>query len=123
MQLSVKTVNDLDAALDHIAQYSSQHSEAVLAEDPAVLERFLQEVDAAVYANASTAFTDGGEFGFGAEIGISTQKLHAGGPMALPELTSYKWVVRGKGKFGACSLELFSAFFLTVKPQNLKCKI
>ncbi|MCC6459306.1 MAG: glutamate-5-semialdehyde dehydrogenase, partial [Saprospiraceae bacterium] len=99
MQLAVKTVAGLDEALDHIEQYSSRHSEAILAEDPAVAERFLQEVDAAVvYANASTAFTDGGEFGFGAEIGISTQKLHARGPMALPELTSYKWVVRGEGQ-------------------------
>jgi len=99
MRLSVKTVAGLDEALDHIARHSSKHSEAVLAEDPAVVERFLAEVDAAaVYANASTAFTDGGQFGMGAEIGISTQKLHARGPMALPELTSYKWVVRGTGQ-------------------------
>lgn len=99
LKLSVKTVTGLDQALDHIAHYGSQHSEAVVAEDPAVIERFLREVDAAaVYANASTAFTDGGQFGMGAEIGISTQKLHARGPMALPELTSYKWVVRGDGQ-------------------------
>ena len=73
--------------------------QAVIAEDPAIVEQFLNEVDAAtVYANASTAFTDGAQFGMGAEIGISTQKLHARGPMALPELTSYKWVVRGSGQ-------------------------
>jgi glutamate-5-semialdehyde dehydrogenase len=99
LRLSIKTVSGLDEALDHIDRYSSRHSEAVVAEDPAVIERFLREVDAAaVYANASTAFTDGGQFGMGAEIGISTQKLHARGPMALPELTSYKWVVRGAGQ-------------------------
>jgi glutamate-5-semialdehyde dehydrogenase len=97
--MSVKTVDGLDQALDHIHRYSSKHSEAVMAEDPAVIERFLNEVDAAaVYANTSTAFTDGGQFGMGAEIGISTQKLHARGPMALPELTSYKWIVRGDGQ-------------------------
>ena len=80
MKLSIKTVGDLDEALDHIHCFSSQHSEAVLAEDPAVIRRFLDEVDAAaVYANTSTAFTDGGQFGMGAEIGISTQKLHARG--------------------------------------------
>ena len=99
LRLSIKTVASLDEALDHIHRYSSKHSEAVVAQDPAVIERFLDEVDAAaVYANASTAFTDGGQFGMGAEIGISTQKLHARGPMALPELTSYKWVVRGTGQ-------------------------
>jgi glutamate-5-semialdehyde dehydrogenase len=99
MRMSVKTVEGLDQALDHIHRYSSKHSEAVMAEDPAVIERFLNEVDAAaVYANTSTAFTDGGQFGMGAEIGISTQKLHARGPMALPELTSYKWIVRGDGQ-------------------------
>jgi glutamate-5-semialdehyde dehydrogenase len=99
LRMSIKTVDDLDAALDHIHRYSSKHSEAVIARDRAVIERFLDEVDAAaVYANASTAFTDGGQFGMGAEIGISTQKLHARGPMALPELTSYKWVVRGDGQ-------------------------
>jgi glutamate-5-semialdehyde dehydrogenase len=99
LKLSVRSVAGLDEALDHIDRYSSKHSEAVVAEDAAVIERFLQEVDAAaVYANASTAFTDGGQFGMGAEIGISTQKLHARGPMALTELTSYKWVVRGDGQ-------------------------
>jgi glutamate-5-semialdehyde dehydrogenase len=99
MKLAVKTVDGLEAALEHIAQYSSKHSEAVLAQDETVVEAFMQQVDAAVvYANASTAFTDGGEFGMGAEIGISTQKLHARGPMALPELTSYKWMVKGNGQ-------------------------
>jgi len=99
MKLSVKTVGSLDEALEHIHRHSSKHSEAIIAEEPKVIERFLDEVDAAaVYANASTAFTDGGQFGMGAEIGISTQKLHARGPMALPELTSYKWVVRGDGQ-------------------------
>jgi glutamate-5-semialdehyde dehydrogenase len=99
MKLSVKTVDGLDEALQHIRKHSSKHSEAIVAEDPGVIERFLNEVDAAaVYANTSTAFTDGAQFGMGAEIGISTQKLHARGPMALPELTSYKWVVRGKGQ-------------------------
>ncbi len=99
MKMSIKTVNDLEEALDHIADYSSKHSEAVIAEDQNVIEYFLKNVDAAVvYANASTTFTDGTQFGMGAEIGISTQKLHARGPMALQELTSYKWVVRGQGQ-------------------------
>jgi glutamate-5-semialdehyde dehydrogenase len=99
MKLAVKTVDGLDAALDHIVQYSSKHSEAIISEDNNNIERFLNEVDAAaVYANASTAFTDGGQFGLGAEIGISTQKLHARGPMGLDELTSYKWIVKGKGQ-------------------------
>ena len=99
MKMSVKTVDSLGNALEHIARHSSKHSEAIISENPATVEKFLRSVDAAVvYANASTAFTDGGEFGFGAEIGISTQKLHARGPMALPELTSYKWVVRGDGQ-------------------------
>lgn len=99
LKLSIKTVQNLDEALDHIATYSSKHSEAILSENPEAIERFLNEVDAAaVYANASTAFTDGNQFGLGAEIGISTQKLHARGPMALRELTSYKWVVRGSGQ-------------------------
>jgi len=99
LRMSIRTVSGLDEALDHIDRYSSRHSEAIVAEDAAVIDRFLAEVDAAaVYANTSTAFTDGGQFGMGAEIGISTQKLHARGPMALPELTSYKWVVRGDGQ-------------------------
>ncbi|MEL7247314.1 MAG: glutamate-5-semialdehyde dehydrogenase [Bacteroidota bacterium] len=99
MQLAVKVVDSLEAALDHIAQYSSRHSEAIIAEDTSTCEAFLKQVDAAVvYANTTTAFTDGAQFGLGAEIGISTQKLHARGPMALRELTSYKWVVRGDGQ-------------------------
>ena len=101
-KMSVKTVPNLQAALDHIDQYSSRHSETIVAEDPDVQSQFLRDVDAAVvYTNASTAFTDGAQFGMGAEIGISTQKLHARGPMALPELTSYKWVVKGDGHIRA----------------------
>ena len=104
LRMSVKTVGDLEEALEHIHQYSSKHSEAIVAEDADTIEQFLNRVDAAaVYANTSTAFTDGGQFGMGAEIGISTQKLHARGPMALPELTSYKWVVRGSGQIRAGS--------------------
>lgn len=97
--MAIKTVDDLDGALDHIRRYSSKHSEAIISSVPANTERFLKEVDAAVvYSNASTAFTDGGQFGLGAETGISTQKLHARGPMALEEMTTYKWVVRGAGQ-------------------------
>lgn len=97
-KMSVKTVGGIDEALAHIAEYSSRHSEAIVAEDAATIDTFLNSVDAAaVYANASTAFTDGGQFGMGAEIGISTQKLHARGPMGLEALTSYKWLVRGDG--------------------------
>jgi len=99
LRMSIKTVSGLAEALEHIHSYGSKHSEAIVAEDPQTIEAFLNSVDAAaVYANTSTAFTDGGQFGMGAEIGISTQKLHARGPMALPELTSYKWVVRGSGQ-------------------------
>ena len=99
LKLSVKTVSSLEEALDHIARYSSMHSEAIIASDPVVKDEFLKRVDAAVvYANTSTAFTDGAQFGLGAEIGISTQKLHARGPMALQELTSYKWVIEGDGQ-------------------------
>lgn len=99
LKMSVKTVSNLQEALDHIDSYSSRHSETIVAEDPEIQEIFLRNVDAAVvYSNASTAFTDGSQFGMGAEIGISTQKLHARGPMALPELTSYKWVVKGNGQ-------------------------
>jgi glutamate-5-semialdehyde dehydrogenase len=99
MKMSIKTVTGLDEALKHIHHYSSKHSEAIIAEDPLCIQQFLNNVDAAaVYANTSTAFTDGGQFGMGAEIGISTQKLHARGPMALPELTSYKWIVKGSGQ-------------------------
>jgi len=102
LRMSIKIVGGLDEALDHILRFSSRHSEAIIAQDPETIEQFLNRVDAAVvYANTSTAFTDGGQFGMGAEIGISTQKLHARGPMALPELTSYKWVVRGSGQIRA----------------------
>ena len=98
-KMAIKTVNDLDGALAHIRKYSSQHSEAIVAEDEQTQEVFLQRVDAAaVYANTSTAFTDGAQFGLGAELGISTQKLHARGPMALAAMTSYKWVIRGNGQ-------------------------
>ncbi len=99
LRMSIKTVSGLAEALEHIHTYSSKHSEAIVAEDSSAIEQFLNNVDAAaVFANTSTAFTDGGQFGMGAEIGISTQKLHARGPMALPELTSYKWVIRGSGQ-------------------------
>jgi glutamate-5-semialdehyde dehydrogenase len=98
LQLAIKTVGGLTQALEHIAAFGSRHSEAIVSEDPAAIEHFLQAVDAAaVYVNASTAFTDGAQFGLGAEIGISTQKLHARGPMGLAELTTYKWQVRGTG--------------------------
>ncbi len=98
-KMSIKTVANLQEALDHIDTYSSRHSEAIISSIPEHIDQFLQAVDAAaVYANTSTAFTDGGEFGLGAEIGISTQKLHARGPMGLQELTSYKWVIRGEGQ-------------------------
>lgn len=97
-KMSIRTVDSFEEALEHIYKYSSKHSEAIVAEDDKTIEEFLLRVDAAaVYANASTAFTDGAQFGLGAEIGISTQKLHARGPMALRELTSYKWLVRGDG--------------------------
>lgn len=97
--LAVKVVNSLDEALDHIDRYGSGHSEAIVSRDEQAIDRFLREVDAAcVYANASTRFTDGSQFGMGAEIGISTQKFHARGPMALREITSYKWCIRGDGQ-------------------------
>ncbi len=99
LKMSVKTVASLEEALRHISHYSSRHSEAIIADDPAAKEIFLKRVDAAVvYANTSTAFTDGAQFGLGAEIGISTQKLHARGPMALKELTTYKWIIEGNGQ-------------------------
>ena len=98
-KMSVKTVDSVIDAVAHIKKYSSGHSEAIIAEDVQVIDYFLNQVDAAVvYANASTAFTDGGQFGLGAEIGISTQKLHARGPMGLEALTSYKWLVYGDGQ-------------------------
>lgn len=99
LKMSIKTVSDLDEALDHIATFSSKHSEAIISENKESLELFRKSVDAAaVYCNVSTAFTDGAQFGLGAEIGISTQKLHARGPMALEELTSYKWIIDGDGQ-------------------------
>lgn len=99
LKMSIKTVASLQEALDHIAQYSSKHSEAIISENEENIDTFLLQVDAAaVYANASTGFTDGNQFGLGAEIGISTQKLHARGPMALNELTSYKWMIKGTGQ-------------------------
>jgi len=97
--MSIRTVDSPEQALEHIAHYGSRHSESIVTEDEAAKETFLRKVDAAcVYANVSTAFTDGAQFGFGAEIGISTQKLHARGPMALPELTTYKYQITGNGQ-------------------------
>lgn len=97
--LAVKVVGDVDEAIAHIARHSTGHSDAVLTQDPSVAERFTRLVDsAAVYVNASTRFTDGGEFGLGCEMGISTQKLHARGPMGLQELNTYKYVIRGDGQ-------------------------
>ncbi|OUP08455.1 glutamate-5-semialdehyde dehydrogenase [Collinsella sp. An2] len=99
LEMSVKCVSGLDEAIAHINHYGTGHSEAIVAEDKEACERFLREVDAsAVYANASTRFTDGGEFGLGAEIGISTQKLHARGPFAAEALTTYKYEIRGEGQ-------------------------
>ena len=99
MKLSIKTVDSFEHALEHIAEYSSKHSEAIVSENAEHIEIFLNRVDAAaVYVNASTAFTDGAQFGLGSEIGISTQKLHARGPMGLEELCSYKWIVKGDGQ-------------------------
>jgi glutamate-5-semialdehyde dehydrogenase len=99
LTLAVRVVDGLDGALDHLALYSSKHSDCIVTDDDLAAERYLNEVDSAtVYWNASTRFTDGGEFGFGAEIGISTDKLHARGPMALEELTSYKYLIRGDGQ-------------------------
>ena len=98
-KMSLKTVDGIDEALDHIARYSSRHSESIVAEDTEAQARFQKEVDAAcVYTNLPTSFTDGGQFGFGAEIGISTQKLHARGPMALPEITTYKYLITGNAQ-------------------------
>ncbi|MFT2816098.1 glutamate-5-semialdehyde dehydrogenase [Leifsonia sp. A12D58] len=102
LDLAVRVVDSLDDAIDHIRTYSTKHTESIITNDLANAERFLNEVDsAAVMVNASTRFTDGGEFGFGAEVGISTQKLHARGPMGLAELTSTKWIVRGTGQVRA----------------------
>lgn len=99
LDLSMRVVDDLDQALEHIRRFSTHHTESIITADDANAERFLAEVDSAVVmTNASTRFTDGGEFGFGAEVGVSTQKLHARGPMGLPELTSTKWLARGAGQ-------------------------
>ena len=99
MKMSIKTVDSFDEAISHINIFSSKHSEAIISENSERIEKFRKMVDAAsVYSNVSTAFTDGAQFGLGAEIGISTQKLHARGPMALEELTSYKWIIEGDGQ-------------------------
>ncbi len=96
---AIKVVDSLDEALDHIARYGSGHSEAIITEDYSAAMRFLNEVDAAcVYVNASTRFTDGAQFGLGAEVGISTQKMHARGPLGVKELTTYKWIIYGNGQ-------------------------
>ncbi len=98
-KMSIKTVSGIEEALEHISKYSSKHSEAIVSEDREQIDLFEKMVDAAcIYANASTAFTDGAQFGLGAEIGISTQKMHARGPMALEELCTYKWIIEGEGQ-------------------------
>ena len=97
--ISMKTVSSVEEAISHINRYNTKHSDAILTGNKEIAEKFLREVDSAcVYVNASTRFTDGFEFGFGAEIGISTQKLHARGPMGLKELTTYKYLIRGDGQ-------------------------
>ena len=99
LDIRVRVVDDVDEAIAHIRRWSSGHTEAIVTRDLPTSQRFVSRVDsAAVMVNASTRFTDGAEFGFGAEIGISTQKLHARGPMGLPELTSTKWIVAGQGQ-------------------------
>jgi len=99
LKCAIKVVNNFDEALTHIREHSTKHSEAIVTEDKKKAESFLREVDAAaVYHNASTRFTDGEEFGLGAEIGISTQKLHARGPFALEKLVTEKWILRGNGQ-------------------------
>ena len=101
-KMSIRTVESADEAIAHIAQYGSGHSECIVSEDETTIRRFQSLVDAAcVYVNAPTSFTDGAQFGLGAEIGISTQKLHARGPMALEEITTYKWLIRGEGQVRA----------------------
>ena len=98
-KMAIKTVGSLEEATAHIRRYGSKHSECIVTDDPAIAQRFTRDVDAAcVYVNAPTSFTDGAQFGLGAEIGISTQKLHARGPMALEELTTYKWIIEGEGQ-------------------------
>jgi glutamate-5-semialdehyde dehydrogenase len=100
--LAVKVVPSAEAAIEHINKYGSHHSDAIVTENEATGHKFTQEVDSAtVYVNASTRFTDGAEFGMGAEIGISTEKLHARGPMGLEELTTYKYVIHGNGQIRA----------------------
>ena len=102
LEAGVRVVDGVDEAIDHINTYGTHHTDSIVAEDAAAVSRFLQRVDSAVVMhNASTRFTDGGVFGFGAEVGISTQKSHARGPMGLPELTSTKWIVRGTGQVRA----------------------
>ncbi len=98
MILGVKIVDGLDEAIEHIHQHSTEHSDAILTNDLGNADRFVGEINSsAVYVNASTRFTDGGQFGLGAEVAVSTQKLHARGPMGLEELTTYKWIVMGDG--------------------------
>ena len=98
-EFSVKEVENIDCAIDHIYKYSTGHSDAIITEKIEEANKFVEEVDSAcVYVNASTRFTDGSEFGFGAEIGISTQRLHARGPVGLNELTTYKYVILGQGQ-------------------------
>lgn len=98
-KMAIKTVDSIDEALEHIHRYGSKHSECIVTENAEHAERFCRDVDAAcVYVNAPTSFTDGAQFGLGAEIGISTQKLHARGPMALEEITTYKWIIEGEGQ-------------------------
>ena len=97
--MGIRAVKDLEDALTHIRRHGSGHSECIISEDEAATVRFFRDVDAAcVYSNAPTSFTDGGQFGLGAEIGISTQKLHARGPMALEEICTYKWLIKGNGQ-------------------------
>ena len=97
--ISVKVVDSLEAAIAHIEQYSSHHTEAIIAEDPVAVEKFFNEIDSAILVhNASTQFADGGEFGFGGEIGIATGKMHARGPVGVEQLTSFNYRVRGSGQ-------------------------